>query len=131
MKETTEIQMDQLVKLVADNPGSTAAELFMFGVGRRLERQDGGNPPAFGLGRAYRNRASRTPKAIRRGARRNFRGLRFNPQDSRPGTAPSSGPQSRPREGRTPRDDQRSTHQRDALQLQIIFYQQRTEEKTS
>jgi len=33
MKETTEIQMDQLVKLVADNPGSTAAELFMFGIG--------------------------------------------------------------------------------------------------
>ena len=31
--KTTKAQMDQLVKLVADNPGSTAAELFMFGVG--------------------------------------------------------------------------------------------------
>ena len=31
--KTTKAQMDQLVKLVADNPGSTAAELFMFGIG--------------------------------------------------------------------------------------------------
>ena len=31
--KTTKIQMDQLVKLVADNPGSTAGQLFMLGVG--------------------------------------------------------------------------------------------------